>query len=240
MDLGEGAAVVLRVEHGGGLLFGDGQAAADETPVFFGFAHLALVAHCARAYSIEEREDEVGGLCEVALGGVGVAVADAERQQGVVEYATTYHVVRYLGEAVAQQTIVGRGEDVAIVDDRVVEEGQHLSEGVEVDLSAVLLSACARVDGDVGKGVVVEDGDDGENLMRAVKSEAHLDAETGLEVGYHLIEYAAYLVGVGEDAAAAVFGGDAAHGAADVPVYFGVAHVVEAVGEVGKLKGFFA
>ena len=68
------------------------------------------------------------------------------------------------------------GEDVAIVDDRVVEEGQHLCEGVEVDLSAVLLSACARVDGDVGKGVVVEDGDDGENLMRAVKSEAHLDA----------------------------------------------------------------
>ena len=80
--------------------------------------------------------------------------------------------------------------------------------------------------GDIGQRVVVENGDDGEYLLRAVEPQSHLDAEPWLKAGYHLFQYAAYLIGVGEYAAAAMLGGDAAHRAADVPVHLVVADFV--------------
>ena len=56
----------------------------------------------------------------------------------------------------------------------------------------------------------------------------------------YLAENAVYLVGVREYAAATVFGGDAPHGAADVPVNLVVANLVEPVGEFDKFHRFFA
>jgi hypothetical protein len=46
-------------------------------------------------------------------------------------------VVFYLREPLPYAAIVGGGDDVAIVDDAVVEQGQHAVEGVEVYLSGV-------------------------------------------------------------------------------------------------------
>ena len=40
-DGGEGGGIVLGVEDGVGLLFGDGYAATYEAPVFFDFSHFA-------------------------------------------------------------------------------------------------------------------------------------------------------------------------------------------------------
>jgi hypothetical protein len=57
----------------------------------------------------------------------------------------------------AQLSVVGRGAEVAIVDDAGVEEGIDLPKGVKVYLARVLLSAGAGVDGDIGQRVVVED-----------------------------------------------------------------------------------
>ena len=107
-------------------------------------------------------------------------------------------------------------------------------------MPAILLSSSARMDGDVGQGVVVEDGDEGENLLWRVEPQTHLDAEARFELRQHLVEDGSDFVGEGEDAAAAMLGSDAAHGAADIPIYFRVAYFVEPIGKFDKLDGLFA
>ncbi len=226
----------LGAEYVGGLLFGDGETATEEAPVFFYFAHAALVADGQEVDGFNEGEDEAECGMEV----VGLLVLDAEGEEWVVEDAAPYHVVFYLREPLPYAAIVGGGADVAVVDDAVVEQGQHAVEGVEVYLSGVLLPPGAWMDGDVAEGIVVKYGDETENLVGAVQPEAHFDAEGGEEPGDNAVEDGTHFVGVGEDAAAAVLCRHPAHGAADIPVYLVVADVVEAVGESDEFVGLFA
>ncbi len=225
----------LGAEYVGGLLFGDGKTATEEAPIFFYFAHAALVADGQEVDGFNEGEDEV----ECSLEVVGLLVLDAEGEERVVEDAAPYHVVFYLRVPLPYASIVGGGADVAIVDDAVMEKGQHAVEGVEVYLSGVLLPSGARMDGDVAEGIVVEYGDETENLVGAVQPEAHFDAKGGEEPGDNAVEDGTHFVGVGEDAAAAMLCRHPAHGAADIPVYLVVADVVEAVGKSDKFVGLF-
>ena len=55
----------------------------------------------------------------------------------------------------------------------------------------------------------------------------------------YLAEDVVHLVGIGEDAAATMFGGDSAHGTANVPVDFVIAYIVETVGELNELNRLF-
>ena len=225
----------LSTENVGGLLFGDGEAATEEAPIFFYFAHAALVADGKEVDGFNEGEDKAEGGLEV----VGLLVLDAEGEERVVEDAAPNHVVFYLREPLPYATIVGGGADVAIVYDSMMEQGQHAVEGVEVYLSGVLLPTCAWMDGDIAEGIVVEYGDEAENLFGAVQPEAHFDAKGGEEPGDDAVEDGTHFVGVREDAAAAVLCRHPAHGAADIPVYLVVADVVEAVGESDKFVGLF-
>ena len=59
-------------------------------------------------------------------------------------------------------------------------------------------------------------------------------------MGQYLAENVVYLVGVGEDTAASMFGGDSAHRTADVPVYFFITYIVETVGKFNELNWLFA
>lgn len=106
----------LGTEHFGGLLFGDGEAASEEAPVFLDFAHAAFVADGQEVDGFNEGEDEAEGGLEV----VGLPVLDAEGEEGVVENAATNHAVFNLGEPLLYAAIVGGGADVAVVDDFVV------------------------------------------------------------------------------------------------------------------------
>ena len=225
------------MEDGVGLLFGDGDAAADEAPVFFDFPHLADVGHGEGGYAVEEGGDKSyrGGVARERRG--GHLFFDAEGEEGVVEDAPPNHEVGDLREAAVQPAVVVEGAEVAVVDNMVVEQREDLQEGVQVDLPAILLSSGARMDGDVGQGVVVEDGDEGENLLWRVEPQTHLDAEARFELRQHLVEDGSDFVGEGEDAAAAMLGSDAAHGAADIPVDLGVAHIEEPVGETYEFEG---
>lgn len=162
-------------------------------------------------------------------------LTDAQRQQRVEKYASSYHVVGDGGVTFLDAVEVSKGADVAVVDDMVADEGQHAVESIEVYLSAVLLSAGAGMDGDAGKREVVEYGDEGKYFLWTVQPKAHLDAQSRLEARDDIFQYATHFVGVGEDAAASVLGSDASHRTTDVPVHLGVAHFVEAVGEVCKL-----
>ena len=64
----------LSTENVGGLLFGDGEAATEEAPVFFYFAHAALVVDGQEVDGFNEGEDEA----ECGLEVVGLLVLDAE------------------------------------------------------------------------------------------------------------------------------------------------------------------
>ena len=64
----------LSTENVGGLLFGDGEAATEEAPIFFYFAHAALVADGQEVDGFNEGEDEA----ECGLEVVGLLVFDAE------------------------------------------------------------------------------------------------------------------------------------------------------------------
>ena len=70
----------LCMENGKGLLFGDGEAAADKAPVFFGFTHPALFTDGERLDGIKEFVNEEEGGIEV----VGLTVFYLERKERVV------------------------------------------------------------------------------------------------------------------------------------------------------------
>ena len=57
---------------------------------------------------------------------------------------------------------------------------------------------------------------------------------------HNLAENIVYFVGIGENAAATVFGSNTPHGAAYIPVNFIVANVVEAVSKFSEFYRLFA
>ena len=139
------------MEDGHGLLFGDGQAAAYKAPVFFGFAHAALLAYGQLLNGVEEllyKMERGGGV-------VGLAFLYLEGEERVVENAATYHEFLYGREPLAYAAVVGGRADVTVIDDLVVQEGKRTAEGVEVHLSGVLLATGPGVDGDIEQGVVI-------------------------------------------------------------------------------------
>ena len=92
--------------------------------------------------------------------------------------------------------------------------------------------------GDGGKGIVVEYRYDVEYFRFVAKPDAHFDTEGRLQVWNYGIENVTNLLGVGEDAASTMLGGDLPHRASDVPIYLAVAHFIETIGNSNEFIGF--
>lgn len=206
-----------------------------QAPIFFYFAQFALVGEGFGKYGVDEGVgEEADELWRTALAGNFVG------EQRVVEDAPANHHVVDVGEAAAYVVVLLRGADVAVVNYRMLDEGQHLCEGVEVGGAAVLLFADARMDGDIGKGKAVEYGYDGEYLVGFGVAQPHLNAQLVGDAGHHMVEYPLDFAGVGQYAAAAVFASHPAYRTTDVPVYLVVSQFVESCGNLDKLVGFLA
>ena len=156
----------LGVQHRHGLLLGDGEAATDKTPVLFGLTHTAFFADGKLGNGIVEGEDEMKCGMEV----VGVVVLYAEGQERVEKNAAANHKVFDFRKPLVNTAVVGEGAYVAVVDNFMAQKGQYPLKGIEVYLAGVLLSSCARMDGNAEQGIVVENGDKAENLVRAVQA----------------------------------------------------------------------
>ena len=76
-------------------------------------------------------------------------------------------------------------------------------EGFVVNIPFVLLHSSAWVQGDVGEGSVVENGQDGFPLLGIVPPEAHLDGKGQVGSPLDGLGYLFYDVGVCQDARAA-------------------------------------
>ena len=67
------------------------------------------------------------------------------------------------------------------------------------------------------------------DVVLILQTQPYFDTQGGFHGRDNLVEYRAYLFGIGEDSTAAVFGGDGTHGTSHIPVYLIVSQVVESV-----------
>ena len=72
---------------------------------------------------------------ESGTGIVRVVVFYLERKERIVEDATAQHEIVDRGESLSDATVVGRGADVAVIDDFVAQQGKYTAECVEVYLA---------------------------------------------------------------------------------------------------------
>ena len=80
----------------------------------------------------------------------------------------------------ADAAVVVRGADVTVVYDFVVQQGECMTESVEVYLSSVLLTSGTGMDGDAGEGITIEDWYEFEDFIGGFQPQTHLDTEGGL------------------------------------------------------------
>ena len=93
------------------------------------------------------------------------------------------------------------------------------------------------MDGDILKRIVVEYRHNPIYLIRRQIAQSHLDRQPGLQPRDNIIQQSLNLVGIRQDARAAVFGSHAPHRAAHIPVNLIITQLKKAVCKVDKLVG---
>ena len=218
------------MKHLAALFFDDGESLGNQAPIFFDFTDFRSLRNGSGEDGLNEAVDKHGLLLRRTR-----HLLDLQRKKRIVERTAANHDIGDSGVSGADAVVIGHKADIAIVDNWVIDERIDLGERLHVGHTRILLPTGAGMKGDAFERIVIEDGDETENLVGTVVAKSHLNRELRTDVGNHTLKHLVHLVGVRKDARTAVLASHTAHGAADIPIDLGIAQFEEPIGQLNKL-----